>query len=80
MSPFAAVVSRVIDGDTVWVRVRIRTRRSAPPSSTQAGAQAAAALRAELPIGADIWISPIAVDTYGRIIGTIGWPSPAPNT
>jgi endonuclease YncB( thermonuclease family) len=71
MSPFLAKVDRVIDGDTVWVRVRIRTRDSSPGGSSKAGQEATAALARTLRRGADIEVAPIVTDQYGRIVGTI---------
>ena len=71
MSPFSASVDRVIDGDTLWIRVRLRTRSSAPPASSVSGAAATAAMKRLYPQGKDIIVTPIITDQYGRIIGTI---------
>jgi endonuclease YncB( thermonuclease family) len=71
MSPFRAVVDRVIDGDTMWIRCRVRTRNSAPPASTPEGAAATSALKAKWRKGDRIEVAPIIVDQYGRILATI---------
>jgi endonuclease YncB( thermonuclease family) len=71
MSPWAGVVDRVIDGDTMWIRVRIRTRTSAAPSSTAPGAAAEAALKALYPRGTRVWVSPIITDQWGRVVATL---------
>lgn len=71
MTSFAAVAERVIDGDTVWVRVKIRTRTSSPPISTEDGKADADALKKRYPKGTRLMIEPITVDQFGRIVGTI---------
>lgn len=71
MSPFLAKVDRVIDGDTIWARIRIRTRQSAPPAGTEDGKQATAALKKALPVGTDIEVAPIITDQFGRVLATI---------
>lgn len=71
MSPFQAVVDRVIDGDTLWIRVRLRTRSSAPETGEAGGPEATAALKKQYRKGQKITVSPIITDEFGRIIGTI---------
>ena len=64
------VVVRVIDGDTVWVRVRVRLRRSAPDTGIEA-LRATSELEDRLPKGKRIQIAVGSVDGYGRIIADI---------
>jgi endonuclease YncB( thermonuclease family) len=71
VKPFAAVVDRVIDGDTIWMRVRIRTRASAPSAGTAEGKAETEALKKLYPRGQKVWIEPITTDQFGRVIATI---------
>jgi endonuclease YncB( thermonuclease family) len=71
MNPFAGVIDRVIDGDTIWVRVRIRTRSSAPPVSTEEGKKDKQALSKRFPKGRRVTVDPIVTDQYGRIVATL---------
>lgn len=71
MTPFNGTVERVIDGDTLWVRVRMRLRSSSPPESTEVGAAETRALAAAYPRGTDIVVQPIVTDQYGRPVVTI---------
>jgi endonuclease YncB( thermonuclease family) len=68
---FAGRILRVIDGDTVWIRVRVRTLQSAPPLSTAPGVDAQRRLKHRLPRGAHVTIASHMVDRYGRVVGTI---------
>lgn len=63
-------VVRVIDGDTMWVRVRIRTRASAEPATTAAGAAQTAELKKRFPKGTTVNFDTRLVDSYGRILAT----------
>lgn len=71
MSPFHAVAERVIDGDTVWLRIRVRTRKSTPSNATEDGKAATYALKRLLPRGRKVWVEPITTDQFGRIVATI---------
>ena len=63
-----AIVDRVIDGDTLWVRVRVRLPESAPELGTAAGAAAAGELKAALHKGRRVQLVTHTVDGYGRIV------------
>jgi len=63
-------VDRVIDGDTAWIRVRVRLTRSAPDRGPDA-VVATSALRAKWPRGSRVQLSINAVDSYGRVIGDL---------
>jgi endonuclease YncB( thermonuclease family) len=65
------VITRVIDGDTVWVRVRVRLLDSAPELGTAAGEQAHVSLARRWPPGARVQVRQVATDGYGRIVGTL---------
>lgn len=71
MSPFNAIVDRIVDGDTLVVRVAIRTRSSTPSGRTPEGVRATAALAKEFPLGTRVLVQPIVTDQFGRIVGTI---------
>jgi endonuclease YncB( thermonuclease family) len=66
-------VLRVVDGDTVWLRVRVRlASRSAPGIATHEGSIAAEALRRELPPGSEVQVIGMkGIDRYGRIVGDL---------
>ena len=71
MTPLEARVDRVIDGDTIWVRVRFRTRSSAPEPGAAGAEQATSALKKANPRGRKLLIDVLTIDAYGRILGTI---------
>jgi endonuclease YncB( thermonuclease family) len=64
------IVVRVIDGDTVWVRLRVRLRRSAPDTGPEAVA-AADRLDRQFPPGTRVELLLNAIDDYGRIVGDL---------
>jgi endonuclease YncB( thermonuclease family) len=64
-----AVVDRVIDGDTLWVRLRVRLAKSAPEPGTPEGDAATERARRALWKGRRVQIVTHSVDDYGRIIG-----------
>lgn len=64
-------VIRAIDGDTLWVRVRVRLRKSAPPATTQPGREAEQATARRWPEGADVTFDPHIIDDYGRFVSTL---------
>ncbi len=64
-----AVIERVIDGDTIWVRVRIRMRTSAPELRSVGGGTAKAKLEQRFKRGDRVQIHIDTVDAYGRIVG-----------
>lgn len=63
-------VVRVVDGDTVWIRVRVRTLKSTPDSGPAAIA-ATEDLQRRFPVGARCQIGINAIDPYGRILGNL---------
>lgn len=65
-----AVVVRVIDGDTIWIRLRVRLRQSAPDTG-QAAVDATNALERRFPQGKRVQVVIGAVDEYGRIVGDL---------
>lgn len=65
-----AKVVRVVDGDTVWVRVRVRLTKSAPDVGIDA-VHATAELQKQLPFGTAVQIIMQAIDKYGRIVGRL---------
>lgn len=71
MDPIRAKVDRVIDGDTMWVRVRVRTQTSAPGARARGGAAATAELAKRFPRGADLSLIVLAVDQFGRIVARV---------
>jgi len=71
VNPIVAVVDRVIDGDTVWLRVRTRTRGSAPELTQQAGLRAKERLQKELPKGTEVEVRVAYVDNYGRPVANL---------
>jgi endonuclease YncB( thermonuclease family) len=77
VGPLAATVIRVIDGDTLIVSLRIRTRTDAPEPTTPAGRARAAALASKLRRGRAVRLIPYAADPWGRMVadvttGTVG--------
>lgn len=71
MNPFAATVDHVIDGDTLYLRVRCRTRNSAPELNSAAGVTAKAALEKNYPQRSAVAVTIVAVDSYGRPVVTL---------
>lgn len=71
MNPIAGHVDRVIDGDTVVVRIRVRTRGSAAELGTAAGREAAAKARANFPRGAEVSLRIHYVDAWGRPVAEL---------
>ena len=69
--PIRGVVVRVIDGDTVWIRVRVRLLRSTEELHTFAGEQAHVIAARRWPPGTRVMVSPQTIDTYGRILGEL---------
>lgn len=81
-----AYILRVIDGDTVLVRMdlgwkiwhetRVRfAHADALENNTIAGRDASAALAKKLPKGLEVFIKSFALDTYGRTLGEIYIPA-----
>jgi len=66
-----AKVVRAIDGDTLWLRVRVRLRTSSPGASAKGGPEATARTAARYQEGADVTFDPRIVDSYGRFISTL---------
>lgn len=64
-----AVVDRVIDGDTLWVRMRVRLAKSAPEPGTPDGEAATAQTKSVLWRGRRVQLVTHSVDDYGRIVG-----------
>jgi endonuclease YncB( thermonuclease family) len=63
-------VDRVIDGDTIWLRVRWRTTSSAPGARAKGGAEATDALKKRFPRGREVRVRVLTADVYGRIVGS----------
>jgi len=63
-----AKIMRVVDGDTIWLRVRVRLATSAPELGTPAGDAAAEALARQHPPGQDVALNIHSVDKYGRMV------------
>ena len=75
----SGAVTRVSDGDTLWLRPADGTRRpvkvrldglDAPERCQAGGAQARAALEARV-LGRRVFVAALARDAYGRVIGTL---------
>lgn len=66
-----AVVDRVIDGDTLWVRVRVRLNSNAPELGTVEGDAARDELKRILYKGRRLQLVTQSVDRYGRIIARV---------
>ena len=64
-----AVVDRVIDGDTLWLRMRVRLNTSAPELGTPEGDAAFTDLRKALKRGRRVQIVLQTVDQFGRVVG-----------
>jgi endonuclease YncB( thermonuclease family) len=63
-----AVVDRVIDGDTLWVRLRVRLNTNAPELGTVEGDAARDQLKRILHKGRRVQLVQQSVDDYGRIV------------
>lgn len=59
----------MIDGDTLWVRLRVRLAKSAPEPGTPEGDAATERAKRALWKGRRVQIVTHSVDDYGRIIG-----------
>jgi len=66
-----AVIDRVIDGDTIWVRMRVRLPQDAPERSESGGTEATTRLKKKWMKGKRIQLSMRAVDDYGRVVADI---------
>ena len=65
-------VIRVVDGDTLWVRVRVRlASTSTPELGSREGGIAHEALRRRWPTGEAVQLIASGVDGYGRIIADL---------
>ena len=64
-------VERVIDGDTLWIRFRVRTRKNAPELTQPGGVEAQRSLAARLPRGSTITAEIVFVDSYGRLVAKV---------
>jgi len=64
------VIVRVIDGDTIWVRVRVRLRTSAPDHGVEA-LRATEITKRRFPRGRRVQLSIGATDQFGRFIADI---------
>lgn len=71
MNPLAAIADRVIDGDTLWIRIRVRTRKSQPELGTRQGDAAAREAKARWPKGTALLVEGFAADEYGRLVATV---------
>jgi len=71
------VVQRIVDGDTLIVRIegkneRVRLRReNAPEMDEPGGPEAKATLEKRFPVGSAVTLEIHARDVYGRIIGDV---------
>jgi endonuclease YncB( thermonuclease family) len=73
MSPSAqGKIVRVIDGDTIVIAFRVRSRGgNAPELRTAAGQAAKAATERQWPKGKAVAAEVFAVDAYGRLLATL---------
>ena len=74
MAPIDGKVMRVIDGDTIEVAIKVRTRVSAPERNTPEGADATALMRKLYPHGRRINLHMVAADPYRRMIAVLTEP------
>jgi endonuclease YncB( thermonuclease family) len=70
MNPRVKVL-RVVDGDTVWVRLRVRLPASSPELRDVGGVEAAQRLQKTWRSGRDAEMVIHAVDSFGRVIGEL---------
>lgn len=61
----------VLDGDTLTVRLRVRTRKSAPELGSSQGEAAALQMQKDFPPGTAVQVQPVAVDPYGRLVAIV---------
>lgn len=66
-----AIVVRVIDGDTLWVRLRVRLQTSAPELTAPGGHAAKEAIMRKYPQGYRAVLNIESVDGYGRLIASL---------
>lgn len=71
MNTIEGKVVRVIDGDTLWVRIRVRSQSSAPPANTPQGQAATRSMRRKWRPGQRIDLDPRAADIYGRLVARL---------
>lgn len=64
-------VIRIIDGDTLSVLIRVRTRGSAPELGTAEGESARGTLTARFPPGTRVRLQPVAIDVYSRMVALV---------
>ena len=68
----AATVERVIDGDTIVVRLRVRVRGpNAAELKTREGQVQAAKLTAKWPSGTRLLLRPAAIDPFQRMVADV---------
>jgi len=68
----AAEVDRIVDGDTLVVKIRVRIRGPhAPEAKTLAGQKSAARLASQFPPGTKVLLRPAAIDVFGRQVSDI---------
>lgn len=83
---YAAVVERVVDGDTfdvdldlgmhVHVKARLRLEHiDAPEMKTPEGQAARAAVEAKMPVGTAVTVATQKPDKYGRALATVQLPN-----
>jgi len=70
MLPLAKIV-RVVDGDTMWVRMRIRLHTNAPELRDAGGQEALDRLKRRFPPGKDVALRIHSTDIYGRIVAEV---------
>lgn len=68
----SGTVERVIDGDTIVVRIRVRVRGpNAAELRTQEGQQQAAKLSSTWPPSTRVLLRPAAIDDYQRMVADV---------
>jgi len=67
----AGKVVRVIDGDTIVVEIRIRTRGSSAELGTPEGDLAAQNLKKVLPKNSKVTADLLWVDSWGRVVAVV---------
>jgi len=64
-------VIRAVDGDTLWVRIRVRLPQSTPELHAAGGLEALGRTARRFPVGRRVQVRIHAIDDFGRIIGDV---------
>ena len=63
-----ARVIRALDGDTLWIRLRVRLRKNQPELGTPAGERAFDRTQRRFPPGKRLLLRLGVADAYGRLV------------